>query len=158
MAMDAAGNLYIAKAVSAGSSLNGVVKETSTGGHYVESTVAGGRASPVSVAVYGAGNVYIADQDSGLVTKMTLASGGDYLQTQSFSGFGNPESIAVDGSGNLYVGCTLFGLVKETLSGGTFTKSTMSSTVHAFGVTVDGDGNVYATEGNSALYKFTPSG
>lgn len=56
---------------------------------------------------------------------MTPASGGGYLQTQSFSGFGNPKSVAVDGSGNVYVGCTALGLVKETFSGGTYSKSTL---------------------------------
>jgi streptogramin lyase len=155
IAEDAAGNLYIAKAVSANSPQNAVVKETWTGNGYTQSTVATGLAYPVGVAVDGAGNVFIADQDAMQVLKETPTSGGGYAQTAAFTGLGTVESVAVDGSGNVYIGSLLIGLLKETLTSTGYVQSVISAGVYPNGIAVDGAGNIYLGQSGSQLFKET---
>ncbi|NYF53550.1 hypothetical protein [Tunturiibacter gelidoferens] len=158
IAEDAAGSLYIAEAVSAYSPQNAVVKETWTGSGYTQSTVATGLAYPVGVAVDGAGNVYIADQDATEVLKETPLGRGGYTQSAAFTGLGNVESVAVDERGNVYIGSLAYGVLKETLTAGGYSQSTIARAVYAFGLAVDGNGNIYASRnGDSPLYKETPS-
>lgn len=160
IAEDAAGNLFIAEAVSANSPQNTVVKETRTGSGYNQSTVATGLAYPVGVAVDGAGNVFIADQDATQVTEESPLAGGGYGPSNIFSGLGNVESVAVDGSGNVYIGSLAMGLVKETLMTGIssgYSRSTIDSSVHPFGIAVDVSGNLYFTQNGNQLFKKTLS-
>ncbi len=159
IAVDAAGNLYIAEAISAYSPGNGVVKETWSGSGYTQSTVASGLAYPVGVAVDGAGNVYIADQDAGQVLIETPTNGG-YAQSVLFSGLRSIEAIAVDGSGNVYISSLAYGLLKETLIAGGYSQSTIASGVYAFGIAVDGQGNVYLGDStnNQVLLEAPSSG
>ncbi len=75
--------------------------------------------------------------------------------------FGLTGSVAVDPSGNLYVADSEDGVVyKETLSGGSYTKSTVDAGLAApFGLAIDGSGNLFVTDyAAEALYKETPSG
>ena len=113
---DAAGNLYIAEAVSANSPKNAVVKETWTGRGYTQSTVASGFAYPVGVAVDGAGNVYIADQDAMNVAIETPTNSGGSIRRQiGFINLGNVEAVAVDGSGNVYISKSCFRAVEGNI-------------------------------------------
>ena len=158
IAQDAAGNLYIAEAVSAHSPQNAVVKETWTGSGYTQSTVATGLAYPVGVAVDGAGNVYIADQDAMEVLKETPSSGGGYTQSAAFTNLGTVEAVAVDGSGNVYISSLAYGLLKETLTAGSYIQSTIAGTVYAFGIAVDEQGNIYLGDSvNNQVLKETLS-
>ncbi|MDE1177521.1 MAG: NHL repeat-containing protein [Edaphobacter sp.] len=157
IAQDAAGNFYIAEAVSANSPQNAVVKEVWTGSGYMQSVVATGLAYPVGVAVDGAGNIYIADQDATKVLKETPLSGGGYAQSAVFSNLGNVESVAVDGSGNVYIGSLAYKLLKETLTDGTYVQSLISGSVYPFGIAVDEKGNVYVSDGSSQVLKQTLS-
>ncbi len=75
--------------------------------------------------------------------------------------FGLTGSVAVDLSGNLYVADSQDGVVyKETLSGGSYTKSTVDAGLTApFGMAIDGIGNLFVTDyAAETLYKETPSG
>ena len=126
LAVDGAGNLYIADAV------NNRIRKVDTSGNI--STVAGNGmygssgdggpatmaqlAVPTGVAVDSAGNLYIADSDNNRVRKVdasgnisTVAGNG----TADFSGYGGPATsaqlsmpmgVAVDSSGNLYIADT----------------------------------------------------
>ncbi len=154
IATDASGNLYIAETGSAGTSAS-VVKETWTGDGYTESVVASGLNYPVGVAVDGAGNVYIADQDATQVLKETPLNGGGYAQTAAFTNLGSVEGVAVDGSGNVYIGSLAFHLLKETLTAGSYTQSTIDATVYPFGIAVDGSGNIYFIQNNTQIFKET---
>ncbi len=157
MAVDAAGNLYLAQAVTAYSPGNAVVKQTWTGSGYTQSTVATGLAYPVGVAVDGAGNVYIADQDNTNVLKMTPTTSG-YTPSVGFTNLGNVEAVAVDGSGNVYISSLAYGLLKETLAGAGYIQSTIARTVYAFGIAVDGAGNLYLDDSpNGQVLKETLS-
>ena len=132
------------------------MKETKSGTRYVQTTVASNLVYPVGVAVDGAGNVFIADQDAETVVEASPINGG-YSQTTVFTGLGNVESVAVDGSGNVYIGSLLVGLVKETLTNGTYTQSTINSRVYANALAVDGNGVLYVSQGNSNILAETPS-
>lgn len=160
VAEDAAGNLFIAEAVSANSPQNAVVKETRTGGTYTQSTVATGLAYPVGVAVDGAGNVFIANQDATEVKEEIPLPGGGYAPGTIFSGMGNVESVAVDGNGNVHIGSLASGLVKETLLRGIsrgYSQSIIDSNVHPSGIAVDVSGNIYFTQNDNQLFKKTLS-
>ena len=158
MAADAVGNLYITQTEGLGNP-NSVVKESWTGSSYTETTVASGLSYPVGVAVDGAGNVYIADQDATKVIKETPTSAGGYTQTAAFTGLGNVESVAVDSNGNVYIGSLAYHLIKETpLQGtyaGSYTQSTIDSGagIYPWGIAVDGTGNVYFSTNGSDLYE-----
>ncbi|MFZ1084163.1 MAG: chitobiase/beta-hexosaminidase C-terminal domain-containing protein [Terracidiphilus sp.] len=94
-----------------------------------------------------------------------------------FSPTVSAASVAVDGSGNIYICCApasgpagQSSVVKETLSGGSYTQSTIytGSMVSSGTLAVDGAGNVYINDSgnqnctgcgpvNAAIYKETPS-
>jgi uncharacterized protein (TIGR03437 family) len=128
LAVDAAGNVYIAEPV------NGRVRKLTVGGNIV--TVAGGGSSfsppfgdgglatlatlvsPTAVAVDAAGNVYIADRENYNVRKVatngtisTVAGTGKEFNLRGGNGDGGPatsaivtpSAIAVDAAGNLYI-------------------------------------------------------
>ena len=161
VAVDGAGNLYVANyPTSPGASGGSVVKETLTGGSYTQSTIGSGIVGPTGVAVDGAGNVYIADASVHAVFKETPTTGG-YIQSQLPTlGMAWPIGVAVDGSGNVYVTEAYDNLVlKEALSGGSYTQSTIVTGLsYPMGIAVDGSGNVYvADSGNNRLVEETPS-
>lgn len=75
------------------------------------------------------------------------------------SGLSAARGVAVDGSGNLYIADSTAGqIVKETLSGSSYTQSVLASGLDApYYVAVDGAGNLYLTDGDGVL-KETLSG
>ncbi len=79
-------------------------------------------------------------------------------RTLIMSGLDEPYSIAVDSSGNLYIAPTNgTSVLKETLSNGSYTKSTIGSSMNTtLGIAVDSSGNVYIVDVANA-YKLTPS-
>ncbi len=202
-ATDQAGNLFVLNTVTAHSSSNALVKESWNGSGYTQSTIASGFSYPVSVAVDGAGSIYVADQDATDIVKET-PSGSGYTQSIPFSGLGNVESVAVDGAGNVYIGSLSYGLLKETwfpgslayipktispntypfalaadssqnvyvsstgsynglyketLSGGSYTQSAISTAVQGSGIAVDADGNLFVAQSFTGnILKLTPSG
>ncbi len=72
-------------------------------------------------------------------------------QTTVVGGLGFPFWVAADSSGNVYIAD--FGsnsVLKETLSGGSYTQSTIASGLNGpTGVAVDGSGNVYVSDSNN---------
>jgi hypothetical protein len=82
----------------------------------------------------------------------------------SSPGLTNPQGVTVDGSGNVYIAdYTNRQVLKETMSGGTYTLSTVASADNGLGtpemVAVDGSGNVYiADSAGNKVWKETLSG
>ncbi len=114
---------------------------------------------PNSVAVDGAGNLYIADTANSRVLKETL-SAGVYTQSIIGSGLNRPGAVAVDAAGNVYIADSDNNRVlKETLSAGVYTQSIICSGIFfPEGVAVDAAGNVYiANTNNSQVLKETLS-
>jgi len=143
IAIDAAGNVYIADAQN-----NYVFKETPSGASYSYSLVGTGLNSPAGLAVDAAGNLYIADTQNNRVLKES-PSGAGYTQTAIGAGLDNPYGVAVDAAGNVYIADTVHSRVlKETLYAGFYTQSTLPLTGvdYLFGIAADGAGNVYVTD------------
>jgi sugar lactone lactonase YvrE len=156
IAVDEAGNLYIAEAIVAYDPANSVVKETWNGSGYTQSTVATGLGYPTGVAIDGAGNIYIADQDGFTVFKETPTANGSYAQSIVDDTLGTVGGLGVDGAGNVYVGRGGIGIEKETLSGGSYTRSEIFYTFYGQGMAVDGAGNLYFPSSGGIL-KESPS-
>jgi sugar lactone lactonase YvrE len=181
VAVDAAGNLYIAdtynnrvRKVSASGTIttvagNGTPGFSGDGGPATNASLA----SPSGVAVDAAGNLYIADPDNSRVRKVstsgtitTVAGNG----TPGFSGDGgpatnaslfNPSGVAVDAAGNLYIADTTNSRVRKVSTSGTITTvagngtpgfsgdggpATNASLVYPSGVAVDAAGNLYIAD------------
>lgn len=144
--------------------------------------------SPAGVAVDGAGNVYIADQDNNAIRKITplganwvvttIAGGtqGSLDGTNAGAQFFGPSGIALDSSGTLYVTDQYNSTLRQiTPVGANWVVSTIAGSAglsgHAdgtnssarfsspAGLSVDGSGNIFlADELNNAIRKITPSG
>jgi sugar lactone lactonase YvrE len=148
IAVDAAGNLYVA---DTGNNLIRMVTPagdvstlagTGTAGSANGASSAATFDQPYSVAVDASGNVYVGDNDNGLVRKLTPA--GDVSTLAVVAG---ASGVAVDAAGNVYVASygiyaasvdmvTPTGDVSVYAQG--FTKPT--------GVAVDASANVYASD------------
>ena len=190
VAVDGAGDVYIADLQN-----NRVVEVTPAGKTSVLSTgsltAPSGSLSatalyqPLGVAVDGAGDVYIADQQDNRVVEVTAAGVASVVSTgslgspqQSLPGgvaikaLVAPSGVAVDGAGDLYIADTGDSRVVEVtaagvasvLSTGSLTApsgSSCTTTALCFrrGVAVDGAGDVYiADTSNNRVVEVTAAG
>lgn len=102
VAVDGNGNVYIADGN------NGILKETLSGGAYVE-TVVSRSGDSYGIAVDGAGNIYVSSGFSGAVAEYGLSAGAYTLKTNGGSAVELSEltpsamGIAVDANGNVYL-------------------------------------------------------
>ena len=180
LALDGAGNLYVADALSQ------KIRKVTPGG--MVSTLAGSGArggadgtaasasfdNPMGVAVDSSGTVYVLDR-SNKVRKVTPAgvvtsiagSGvdGDDDGTGTAASFSNPWGLAADGAGNVYVADTGYNTIRKVTPAGVVTTIGGSGSVgHAAGtgtaasfagpngVAVDGSGNLYVADSlNNAI-------
>ncbi|HEY4290001.1 MAG TPA: hypothetical protein VGN00_23030 [Puia sp.] len=183
LAVDAAGNIYVADAGN-----HRIRKITPAG---MVSTLAGdGYTStfyqPLGVAVDAAGNVYVADTDnsrickvsaSGVVTVLagSAAGGGGSAGYADGMGtaakFNGPNGVVVDASGNVYVTDARNYLIRKITPGGSV--STLAGSTQGYaegtgaaarfenltGPCIDAAGNIYAGDiGNNRIRKITPGG
>jgi large repetitive protein len=121
----------------------------------------GGFADPISVAVDGSGNVYIADVGLNMVSEMPVGCTSYSCKVSLGGGWDGPSGLALDGRGNVYIADNFDNAVKEmppgcassscvTLLGGGFSDPAR--------LAVDGSGNIYVADyGNNAV-KEMPSG
>ena len=156
-AVDSQGNVYLPDFYD-----STVLLVTPAGGYATLVTgVNSGISNPESVAVDGAGNLYIGNYSSRGLVKATLTN-GSYTTSVIATGFSAVSGLAVDGAGSVYVVDNPNGnLFKETPgTGGTYTQTLIAgSLTQPTGVAVDASGNVFITEsaGNQDLLEYTPA-
>jgi YVTN family beta-propeller protein len=141
VAVDGAGNVYVASARSAGS----VLKIPAGGGS--PTTVGTGLNFPYGVAVDGAGNVYISNSSSltNTVVEVTPANVQTTLPTTVFA----PQGLALDAAGDLFIADSGNARVVELPANGSpqTTISTGSITLsNPVGVAFDAAGDLYIAD------------
>jgi sugar lactone lactonase YvrE len=167
VAVDAAGNSYIADTV------NARIRKITPGG--VVSTLAGGAGTasarafefPDGVAVAGDGTVYVADPPAGIISAITPAGGVSTLVQSSPMVF-QPVALALDTAGNLYVATTdlvaMIPMTSSTQAGAMVTVGTsyaypsgVAQLSLPTGLAVDRGGVVYVADTfNHTIVAFTP--
>ena len=149
LALDSSGNVYVSYV-----NFNAAFVFNPTGSTIIAEVTP---AAPLGMTADNTGAFYVCSGTN--IVKETPVGGSGYSQSTVITGLSQPTGIAVDASGNLYVTDPGAGQVyKETLSGVTYTQSTIAS-VTANGIAVDGIGNVYiADTGDGEVLKETVSG
>jgi uncharacterized protein (TIGR03437 family) len=183
MAVDSAGNLYIAdrnnnriRKVDTSGTIstfagNGTAGFSGDGGPATSAELF----SPTAIAVDGAGNVYIADGGSNGLRKVNTSGiiNSVPVISSSLSRISSPGGITADSAGNLYIsdlnGSAIYKLDKTgtltTVAGGAFGFSgdggaaTKAALYFPSGVAVDSSGNIYfADKGNNRVRKVDTKG
>lgn len=187
--VDENGTVYVGTTTSSnGTSTFTLTKWAASGSSYSSTTIptsaSGGPIAADPIAVDASGAVYVSDiyqsrkQTDCRVLKETLVN-GIYTEsvvtsgqqcTDTYNSLGDTGwNIAVDAGGNVYISDTLnHRVLKETLSGGIYTQTTIPSDLLPYPtqIAVDGSGNVYLFDdywypGENypiRLLKFAPSG
>ena len=172
VAVDSAGNLYIADGSRIRKVSNGVITTVAGNGAFGFSGDNGPATSaqlstPLGVAVDSADNLYIADGNrirkvsNGVIT--TVAGGGATLGDNgpaTSAQLGNPSGLAVDSAGNLYIADTFNNRIREVSNGvittvagngdngtsgdnGPATSAQLNLVLPSSGLAVDSAGNLY---------------
>jgi sugar lactone lactonase YvrE len=136
VAVDGAGDLFV-------SSYNGheVVEVPANGGAQTVVYSPGGSSNPIGLAADAAGDLFIADYGLHEVVEVP-ANGG--AQTTIGTGWSQPEAVAVDAAGDVFVADEAPKVVE--VPAGCINNSACQITIsgtYAYGVAVDGKGNVY---------------
>jgi len=149
IAIDAAGNIYIADAGST------VIKKIPAGGGAITS-LGSGFNHPGGVAVDAAGNVYVADSGNNTVTEIPI--GGGALINLGSGNLSNPTGVAVDAAGNVYVADQGDSRVVEITVGGGFPTNIGYDFSNPVGVAIDAAGNIYVADAGNNKIVEVPAG
>jgi streptogramin lyase len=153
LALDAAGNLFVAVQPSAGRPF--VEKFTPDGVGSLYATLLPGTLGPSGMAFDSAGNLFVASFSGGAVEK--IAPGG---AVSAFAAVTNPFGLAISPlNGDLYT-------VSGTFAGGPIAQITPGGTVSGFfglgsfncELAFDAEGNLYATGSTREIDRITPAG
>jgi sugar lactone lactonase YvrE len=146
IAVDLAGNLFVADYQASGSSVYRLSQVANTA--QFQTTVVTGLSNPVSLAVDGLGNVYVADKTAGAVYKLMPGVTGAYTQSTLLAGI-TPVAVAVDPAGDVYVQDQASESVIEIPAAGPTTVSVLNGLTTPVGLAVDGKGDVFSADAHN---------
>ncbi len=157
MALDTAGNLYVADTTN-----NAVYRFAS--GSSTGTTVGSGLTGPTGVAVDGAGNLFIGDSGNGRVVEVPIVSGALSSSAQStvFTGTNGPTALASDSTGSLYIGdSSNRRVLKLVNTAGTLNSADLNTVGSGFttpvGLATDTADNLYiADQSASSITRISP--
>jgi len=187
VAVDSAGNIYVADQARIRKVTSAGVVTTLAGSYGVNGSADGTGSAALFHSLYGvaldaAGNVYVTDSYNHTIRKVTSAgvattlagkayTSGSSNGTGSAARFNNPTGIAVDGSGNVYVADEYNNRIRKitpagaatTLAGLSSGSSDGTGSAAQFfspkGMSMDGSSNVYVSDSNNhAIRKITQAG
>ncbi|WP_295673405.1 cadherin-like beta sandwich domain-containing protein, partial [uncultured Mucilaginibacter sp.] len=118
-------------------------------------TIGSGFYNLTSVAVDGAGNVYVAENGNNAIREIPAGGGGVITIG---SGFITPTGVAVDAAGNVYVADYGNNAVKKVPVGGGAIVNLGSGYNGPYGVAVDAADNIYIGDANNNAVKKIPAG
>jgi DNA-binding beta-propeller fold protein YncE len=110
--------------------------------------------NPRSLAVDGAGNVYVADTGNNAIKEWMVAN--NTVATLVSSGLSQPKGVAVDSLGNVYIADTGNNAIKEWSPANSNVTTLVSGLNGPSGVAVDAMGNLYiADTSNNVIEEWT---
>ncbi len=160
LAVDSAGNLYIADAFA-----RAIRKVGPDGVIRTVLGASGGLGYPVDVAVDAAGNLYIGDVKEygfrGRVIRMTPAGAVSTIGNEIFARDGYPAAVTTDSMGNVYFANGAFNfvdlLIYKVSPDGTLSVAGPSQENLQGGLAADSAGNIY-TASDVGVWKLDPQG
>jgi streptogramin lyase len=155
LAIDAAGNVWVANDVNPG-----VVTELSPTGTPVSATgyTGGGLNNPLDLAIDTSGKVWISNSGNNSVTELVPGATPTLTQISS-SQFNHPYGIAVDSAGSIWVanqGNNTLSILSS--SGVPGTAATGGGLNAPLGLAATGGGDIWATNGNGTVSEFSTAG
>ncbi|MBS1854741.1 MAG: hypothetical protein JST11_05200 [Acidobacteria bacterium] len=163
MAIDAAGDLYVADAGA------NVVRRISGG---IISTAAIGLSQPFDVALDARGFLYVADSGNQRVVR--VGADGTLGDVVAGATLNHPEGLAFDSAGNLYIADTFNGVVRELTPDGRLTTVAGNGSIGVFAgddgpaasaaislpiaVTLDSRGNLYIADFGNGRVRMVSGG
>ncbi len=144
IAVDAAGNVFVSYFSGGGSGPEGEILEfPAGGGSPVIVSVSQPVVQPVALAIDGAGNLFISDDDTGII-KTSVSGGNAVVLDSDFGG----ATLAVDGAGDLFA---LNGILKKYPAGGGAAVQVSLPPGNYSGFAVDGPGNIYLSSSTQLI-------
>jgi len=169
IAIDAAGNAWIANGGSSASTSGNVTELSSTGAAVLGSPFTYGvQGSPQGIAIDQSGYVWLTNfgtpgSGSGINSEPKLSSSGQLVAGSPFPGISVqnlPEQIQIDAFGNAWIAENIY--VEELSSSGTVLSDTDANTAYSsnvsLGVSIDGSGNVWVAYAGSFVAKLSSTG
>jgi DNA-binding beta-propeller fold protein YncE len=151
LAVDGAGNVYIADTA------NAAIKVWTVTNNTVTTLASAGLVAPYGIAVDGNGNVYVADSPTNEIKEWTPVNSN--ITTLVSSGLFYPRGVVVDAVGNVYIADTADSAIVERTPDGAVSTVLDVGLNWPYGVAVDIAGNIYVADTfNNAIEKWTPTG